>query len=101
MSWKPSRSSGIMFDQFNRKAETARRKLDELIPNCNPPAFKDINRLSKLYYLYWLNDNKKSKVLTGSNSLSRPFEQYCTYYYINIFKKYPEYTYKPLQKIIN
>ena len=100
MSWKPSRSSCILFDRYTRNAAKHKASIDELLPHNNPPKFSDINKLSKHFYLWYLNDNKAGKDLTGSSKYWHSFDKYCDNYFITVFKRYPEYTYKPLQKLL-
>lgn len=94
MSWKPSRNSGITFDKATRKAEKAREEIKELLPSMNPPRMEDINKLSRLYYSYYLNDNKANKAL--SSKLHRSFSQYVPDYFLNIFKRNQSLVYKPV-----
>lgn len=100
MSWKPCRGSGLMFDKHSAKARKYRQKLDELLPVCNPPSFKQINYLSKCFYLYYLNDNKAAQDIGRRSANQRPFEQYVPDYFLNIFRNNKEYIYKPLQKLL-
>ena len=98
MSFKPSRSSGITYEKHRMKADRYRDELATLLPECNPPKFEDINRLSKCFYLYWLNDNRASQ--TFGHSREYPFNTYCNAYFIMVFKRNLEYVYKPAREII-
>lgn len=98
MPYKPSRSSGLMFDKYKRQSEKAFNELTEMLPNCNPPKFGDLNRLSRLYYSYWLNENKANRTLGSKKDKS--FESCVPDYYLRIFKAYPNETYKPVIQII-
>ncbi len=98
MSWKPCRGSGIMFDKATRQADKARRELNELLPNCNPPKMGELNKLSRLYYSYWLNDNKARKSLGAKWENS--FTAYVPEYYLRIFKNYQNEIYKPVQNLL-
>lgn len=101
MSWKPSRSSGVLFDKYTRNAEKHRELLGEMIPKSNPPKFEDIKKLSKHFYLYYLNDNKAKVDITGSDKYWNPFHSYCDNYFLRIFRNNPQFVYKPLLKVLN
>lgn len=96
MSYKPCRGSAIMFDRYTRQAAKARKELGELLPSCNPPKMGDLNKLSRLYYSYYLNDNKARKALGAKTENN--FEAYVPDYYLRIFKNYPNEIYKPLKQ---
>ena len=98
MSWKPSRSSGLMFDHYTRNANKAREQIDELISSGNYIHFEYLNRFSKAFYLYWLNDSKAMKAMYSKNTL--PFDLYCHVVYLDMFKRNITLIYKPLQKLL-
>lgn len=102
MSWKPSRSSGIMFDTFTQKAVKAKTDIEEMLQSGNYLRFEYQNRLSKAFYLWWLNDNKASKAMYSKTE--RSFRLYCEDYFIRMFKndmaKDENLIYKPLRPIL-
>lgn len=98
MAWKPSRSSGIVYDTYSEKSEKHREQMKQLLLTCNPPKFSDLNKISKCVYLYYLNDNKAIAAIKGKE---RKFEEYCPTYWLSIFKRNPLYLYKPLQPLIH
>ena len=61
MSYKPSRDSGIMFGNAKLKSAKYYNEASVLIQIYNPPPFNKINYLSKLFYLYSLNESKAYK----------------------------------------
>lgn len=101
MSWKPSRSSGIMYDKYDRTLKKYENKLSELLPICNPIPFEKFNELSKCYYLIYKNTNNKRKALIGTNRLDDNLESFIDSYYLKSFKRYPHLLYKPFAKELN
>ena len=68
-SWKPSRSSGIMFDKAYNNAEKYRVLFHNEIDNLS---FESLKKASKYLY-YWLNNENKIciKKRTVANSIDR------------------------------
>lgn len=98
MSWKPSRSSGLMFEAFTRKALNAQNQVNEMLRTQKYIRYEYLNRFSKAYYLWWLNDNRASKAMYCKTT--RPFNMYCETIFIEMFKRNIKLVYKPLQKIL-
>jgi hypothetical protein len=69
MSWKPSRSSGIMFAKTHDKAEKYRLLFFNEIDNLS---FESLKKASKYLY-YWLSNENKIciKKRTVANSVDR------------------------------
>ena len=101
MSYKPCRSSGIMYDAFTAKSNRNEREYISMLESQEYLKFENLNRLSKHLYLYWLNSNKAHSNLTGRNND-------LNFYPLDICAKYPviipilrrniNLVYKPLQK---
>ena len=100
MSWKPSRSSGVMLDRYKIKSEQARNKINELIESYEVLPFDKINEFSKYVYLFWLNDNKFSNTIIGNKSRCELNGYYISQYHLNILKRNINLVYKPFRKII-
>ncbi|HEY5501320.1 MAG TPA: hypothetical protein VIK09_05005 [Candidatus Humimicrobiaceae bacterium] len=87
-----------MFDKFTAKAEKNRDEISELITSNKCLKFEYLNRFSKAFYLYWLNDNKASRAMYSKTD--KPFNMYCNIVYIEMFKRNINLIYKPLKPII-
>lgn len=102
MSWKPSRSSGVMFDKYTAKANENRAEAIRMIETHEYVKYANLNKFSKHIYLYWLNENKAHCSLGG-----KMFNKYnpwrtlleCCFFdqVFKLFKNNQEYLYKPLQ----
>jgi hypothetical protein len=97
MSYKPSRSSGLTYEKHKLKAYHNLNAAAHM--EWNPPKMKDINKLSRHIYLYWLNDNKAEQALGKKGNL--PFGgYYCSEYLLNIFQRHISLVYAPARETI-
>lgn len=106
MSWKPSRSSGVMFDSFTEKSKINWEEINRMIETNEYLMFKNLNKFSKHIYLYWLNDNKAHCAL-----ISKRFDKNNPFRDINDYFPYPtiksmllrnkDLLHKPLLNILN
>ncbi len=106
MSWKPSRSSGVMFDKYSRKSTENRNECIRMIESHEYLHFNTLNKFSKHIYLYWLNENKAHCALSGKSfNRSNPFRSFdvcCFFDSIHrMFKENKELVYKPMQQLLN
>ena len=105
MGWKPSRSSGVMFDKFSELSNKHHQEAVRMIQDNSFLNFSNLNKFSKHVYLYWLNENKKHCALCskGFNVLA-PFYSLEQCSVTNqawaIINKYPDLVYKPLAEVI-
>jgi hypothetical protein len=99
MSWKPSRSSGIMFDKYTLKAAKNRSLIGEMLESGEYLHYYNLNKFSKIVYLYWLNENKAMQTM-GGKSESYSFRSCCQFECIyQMFIRNKERLYKPMQKL--
>ena len=98
MAFKPSRSSGVMLDRYKSKAEKARKNVQDIIDSYDVLPFDKINEFSKNVYLFWLNDNKFSSLLTGNGDGLNNY--YISDYHLRILKRNIDRVYKPFQEIV-
>ena len=104
MSWKPSRSSGIMFSKFSKKAEDNRMEYFRMIETREYLRFENLNKFSRHLYLYWLNENKNHCALVSSHfDNKKPFYtiDQCSHFppIMPMLKRYSHLTYKPFKKM--
>lgn len=98
MSWKPCRSSGIMFDKFSAKSDKHRFEYLKMLESQEYLKFENLNRLSKHLYLYWSNENKKIQTLGGKSYSLNACAQWPMI--IPMLKRNMPLIYKPLQKYL-
>ncbi len=106
MSWKPSRSSGCMFDKFTRKAKQNRAECERMINSNEYLHFDKMNKFSKHIYLYWLNENKAHCALVSKPfNPENPFYSFIVCCFFDVIYKmlatYKHLLYKPMQKLFN
>lgn len=105
MSWKPSRSSRIVFDRHMSKSNKYRALIFDMIKSNEYLRFVNMKKFSRAIYLYWTNENYAHNSLcgeTGSKELSRYSLEACCIYqpiYAMLLRN-KEKCYKPLQKYI-
>lgn len=104
MSWKPSRSSGVMFDKFSSAARYHWEKTNEMIESHEYLKFEKMNQFSKHVYLHYLNDNKAFFSLCSKkfnhNNPNRHVVAYMPAPVLNMFKRNIHLVYKPMQKLL-
>lgn len=105
MSWKPSRSSGVMFDKYSQKSGQNYKAICQMIESGDYIRFDNLNKLSRHIYLYWLNENKKHCSLVSSSfNPAKPFydlETCCIYTTVlKMLQRNKHLVYKPLQKYL-
>jgi len=103
MSWKPSRSSGIMFDEFTQKSNENRAEAIRMIQSHEYVHFEHMKKFSKHIYLYWLNENKAHCALVSKSfnpqNPWRTLEVCCIFNQVyNMFNDWPQHIYKPLRE---
>ena len=104
MSWKPSRSSGIMFDKYTRKANENWQIVNEMIESGSYLRFENINKFSKSIYLHWLNDNKAHCALVSRRfDKNKPFwelDRYLDQHTLRIFLRNMHLVYAPMRELL-
>jgi hypothetical protein len=105
MSWKPSRSSCILFDRYTAQSNKYRELLIQAINSNEFLSYSKIKEVSKFWYLYWLNDNKASCNMSGTvfnkNNPKYGLEFYALNTQLfNVYTKNKHLTYKPIQPLL-
>lgn len=93
MSWKPCRSSGIMFDRAMRREENYWQQLNEQVRECKP-----IKVISKTYYHLLIAMRDKERALSGKDR--NMFGVYLSKNIIDSFRQSPECVYEPLKQFM-
>jgi hypothetical protein len=105
VSWKPSRSSGIMFDKYDRKSREHLDKYAQMLQTDAYIHFENLKKFSMHLYLHWLNENKKHCSLAGKSfnpsSPWRSLEEVARFpFVIPMLTRNKDKVYLPLAKLL-
>jgi len=106
MSWKPCRSSGIMFDRFDEKSRKHEQEYFRMINSNDYLHFDKLKQFSMHLYLHWLNENKKHCALVGKRF--NPAEPWRTLtevsrfgFVVPMMQRHKDKIYLPLSKLLS